>query len=76
MRCQLIPLARIVWTVVMKFSPDAIDEKPSTAAIAATGATAVASANPGCSVQIAHHLGARGVEVVHPIELLDRALAD
>ena len=46
------------------------------AAIAATGATAVASANPGCSVQIAHHLGTRGVEVVHPIELLDRALAD
>jgi glycolate oxidase iron-sulfur subunit len=46
------------------------------AAITATGATAVASANPGCSVQIAHHLGARGVEVVHPIELLDRALAD
>ena len=45
------------------------------AAIAATGATAVASANPGCSVQIAHHLGARGIEVVHPVELLDRALA-
>jgi len=43
-------------------------------AIAATSATAVASANPGCSVQIAHHLGARGVEVVHPIELLDRAM--
>ena len=45
-------------------------------AIASTGATVVASANPGCSVQIAHHLGEREVEVVHPIELLDRALAD
>src|SRR3954454_16431950 len=44
-------------------------------AIAATGATMVASANPGCSVQLAHHLGERGVEVVHPIELLDRATA-
>jgi len=44
-------------------------------AIAATGATMVASANPGCSVQLAHHLGERGVEVVHPIELLDRAIA-
>src|SRR5262245_35322829 len=43
-------------------------------AIVATGATVVASANPGCSVQIAHHLGARDVEVLHPIELLDRAL--
>jgi glycolate oxidase iron-sulfur subunit len=46
------------------------------AAVAATGATVVASANPGCSVQIAHHLGARGIEVLHPIELLDRALAE
>jgi glycolate oxidase iron-sulfur subunit len=47
------------------------------AAIAATGATVVASANPGCSVQIAEHLRTLGatVEVVHPVELLDRALA-
>jgi glycolate oxidase iron-sulfur subunit len=46
-------------------------------AIAATTATLVASANPGCSVQIAHHLGARGTEIaiVHPVQLLDRALA-
>ena len=46
-------------------------------AIAATDATMVASANPGCSVQIADHLRAQGanVAVVHPVELLDRALA-
>jgi glycolate dehydrogenase iron-sulfur subunit len=44
-------------------------------AIIATGATVVASANPGCSVQLAHHLGSARIEVVHPIELLDRALA-
>ncbi len=30
----------------------------------------VASANPGCSM----HLGARGVETVHPMQLVDRAL--
>ena len=44
-------------------------------AIVSTGATMVASANPGCSMQIAaglRELGA-GIEVVHPVELLDRA---
>jgi glycolate oxidase iron-sulfur subunit len=44
-------------------------------AVGATGASVVASANPGCSIQIA--AGARRlglvVEVVHPVELLDRA---
>jgi glycolate oxidase iron-sulfur subunit len=45
-------------------------------AILATGATAVASANPGCTMQISAGLRAAGrpdVEVVHPIQLLDRA---
>lgn len=44
-------------------------------AIASTGATIVASANPGCTMQIAaglRELGAE-IEVVHPVELLDRA---
>ena len=44
-------------------------------AIASIGAEIVASANPGCTMQIAaglRELGAR-VEVVHPVELLDRA---
>ncbi len=47
-------------------------------AIAATSATVVASANPGCSVQLAAQLRERGHDVVvmHPIELLDRAIAD
>jgi glycolate oxidase iron-sulfur subunit len=46
-------------------------------AIARTGATVLASANPGCSVQIAEHLRANGstIDVVHPVELLDRALS-
>ena len=44
--------------------------------MAATGASIVASANPGCSIQLAAHLRAGGhdVEVVHPVELLDRAM--
>lgn len=44
-------------------------------AIASTGATIVASANPGCTIQIAAGLRELGsdVEVVHPVELLDRA---
>ena len=43
----------------------------------ATGASIVASANPGCSMQLAAQLRAIGnpMEVVHPIELLDRASA-
>lgn len=44
-------------------------------ALAATGAAVVASANPGCTMQIRAGLIAIGrvdVQVVHPIELLDR----
>jgi glycolate oxidase iron-sulfur subunit len=45
------------------------------AAIAATRPDAVASANPGCTMQIAAHLheGGLRVPVVHPVQLLDRA---
>jgi glycolate oxidase iron-sulfur subunit len=44
-------------------------------AIASTDASVVASANPGCTMQIAEGLRELGasIEVVHPIELLDRA---
>ena len=47
------------------------------AGIRGTAVSIVASANPGCSMQIAAGLAADGgpaVEVVHPVELLDRAL--
>jgi glycolate oxidase iron-sulfur subunit len=46
-------------------------------AIAATGAMTVASANPGCTMQLAAGLRELGsdVDVVHPVELLDRAYA-
>jgi glycolate oxidase iron-sulfur subunit len=45
--------------------------------IAATGADAVVTANPGCIIQIAQGLLAGGtpVEVLHIVELLDQAYA-
>jgi glycolate oxidase iron-sulfur subunit len=42
------------------------------AAIARSGAPLVASANPGCAL----HLAAAGVDVVHPCQIVARALAD
>ena len=43
--------------------------------IAATGATIVATGNPGCLLQITNGLAARGtkVDVVHPVSLLAKA---
>lgn len=47
-------------------------------AIASTGATVIASANPGCSMQLVATLRRIGheAEIVHPVELLDRAERD
>lgn len=58
--------------------PETADElqRQKVDAILATGATTVASANTGCTMQISAGLRAAGrsdVEVVHPIQLLDRA---
>lgn len=41
-----------------------------------TGATVIASPNPGCSLQIQKHLRERGQDVglFHPIQLLDRSI--
>jgi glycolate oxidase iron-sulfur subunit len=46
-------------------------------AIASTDAAVVASANPGCTMQITAGLRNAGLrlEVMHPVELLDRAYA-
>jgi glycolate oxidase iron-sulfur subunit len=46
--------------------------------IAATGATCVIAANPGCALQIRAGLAARGldVRVAHPVELLDEAYGE
>jgi glycolate oxidase iron-sulfur subunit len=46
-------------------------------AVATTDAEVVASANPGCSMQIASGLAAKAgaaPRVTHPVQLLDRAL--
>ena len=43
-------------------------------AVLATGAPTVASANPGCTLQLRRYLGENS-EVVHPITLLARSLA-
>ena len=41
-----------------------------------TGADAIASGNPGCTLQIAAHLRERGrpLPIYHPVELLDRSI--
>ena len=46
--------------------------------IAASGASVLATANPGCQLQIARGLEAGGsaVEVVHPVSLLAAAYRD
>jgi len=43
-------------------------------AIKDTGANLVASGCPGCRMQIQGNLGEEAVEVVHPVQLLARAL--
>ena len=45
--------------------------------VEATGATTVVTANPGCILQLAAGLRARGrdAEVLHVVEVLDRAYA-
>jgi glycolate oxidase iron-sulfur subunit len=45
------------------------------AEVIATGAPVVASANPGCEIQMRAHLGDR-VRVAHPLELYAEAIAD
>jgi glycolate oxidase iron-sulfur subunit len=45
------------------------------AAVERSGATVVASANPGCSLHLGGPLARRGIRVVHPVQLIDEALA-
>lgn len=40
-----------------------------------TAATVVASANPGCEMQLRSHLG-KGYRVLHPVELYEQALSE
>ncbi len=59
--------------------PDTSDElmRRTAEAIASAGVDLVVSANPGCTMQLSAGLRARGggPEVLHPVELLDRAYA-
>jgi glycolate oxidase iron-sulfur subunit len=49
------------------------DEKVK--AILATGARIAVTGNPGCTLQILAGLSESGIEVLHPVELLDRSYA-
>jgi glycolate oxidase iron-sulfur subunit len=64
-----------VYNVVEPESADQIGRRKA-AAVASTGAVLVASANPGCSLQIRRMLRERGadVEAAHPIEIVDRSI--
>ncbi|GIV00350.1 MAG: glycolate oxidase iron-sulfur subunit [Actinomycetota bacterium] len=63
-----------LYTVLQPETSDAL-MRAKAEAVAATGATLVASANPGCTLQISAGLRALGsdAEVLHPVEILDRA---
>jgi glycolate oxidase iron-sulfur subunit len=58
--------------------PESADEvgRRKAEAVLSTKATLLASANPGCSLQIRRMLAERGagIEAAHPVELLDRAI--
>jgi glycolate oxidase iron-sulfur subunit len=47
-------------------------------AVLSTGATLLASANPGCTLHISRMLAERGasIEAAHPVQILDRSLRD
>jgi glycolate oxidase iron-sulfur subunit len=42
--------------------------------LAATGAEAIAAANPGCAIQIAAHMDGSAVPIYHPMTLLDHSI--
>jgi glycolate oxidase iron-sulfur subunit len=64
-----------IYNVTQPENADALANDKA-ASILTTGAEVVASANPGCSTQLAAALRAAGspIEVVHPVELLDRSI--
>jgi glycolate oxidase iron-sulfur subunit len=64
-----------IYNLVEPASADEVGRRKAEAVLS-TGATVLASANPGCSLQIRRMLDLRGasVEAAHPIELLDRAI--
>jgi glycolate oxidase iron-sulfur subunit len=65
-----------VYNLVEPESAREVGERKA-ANVAGTGATLLASANPGCTLHIRRMLAERGadLEAAHPIEILDRAIA-
>jgi glycolate oxidase iron-sulfur subunit len=66
-----------VYNLVQPESADEIGRRKADA-VRATGATLLASANPGCTLHVQRLLAERGdtLRAAHPIELLDRVLRD
>ena len=64
-----------VYNLIETDSAEAIGQRKADAVLS-TNATILASANPGCSLQIRRILEERGaaVEAAHPVELIDRAI--
>jgi len=65
-----------IYNLVEPGSADEIGRRKAEAVLS-TRPALLASANPGCSLQIARMLAERGtgVEAAHPVEILDRAIA-
>jgi glycolate oxidase iron-sulfur subunit len=79
---QLAPLTESMWCcgsagIYNLIQPEMADKllQRKLDHIAATGATVVATGNPGCLLQISNGLAVRGlkIEVVHPVTLLAKA---
>jgi len=64
-----------IYNLVEPGSADAVGRRKAEA-VRSTGAAFLASANPGCSLQIRRMLAEQGasLEAAHPIEILDRAI--
>jgi glycolate oxidase iron-sulfur subunit len=64
-----------IYNLVQPASADEIGRRKAQAVLS-TGATLLASANPGCSLQIRRMLAEAGadLEAAHPIEILDRSI--
>jgi glycolate oxidase iron-sulfur subunit len=77
---ELVPLARSerccgaggIYNLLQGEIADAVQAE-KVADLLASGAEIVATGNPGCALQIASGLQGRAIQVVHPVELLDRA---
>ena len=59
-----------------RFNPRRLEllQARKAANLLATGADAVAAANPGCALQIAAYLDGRDLPIYHPMTLLDHSI--